>query len=69
MRINIVIDDTLINKALRVSGLNTKKAVVEEALELYINIKSQSKLKRLRGKLKWEGDIKAMRTRLHITSH
>jgi Arc/MetJ family transcription regulator len=62
MRTNIIIDDNLMNKALRLSGLGTKKAVVEEALELYVLIKNQRKLKQLRGKLRWEGDIVAMRT-------
>lgn len=61
MRTNIVIDDNLMNKALKLSGLETKKAVVEEALELYVKIKNQKKLKQFRGKLKWEGDIDDMR--------
>jgi len=61
MRTNIVIDNTLMKKALRLSGLKTKKAVVEEALKLYVSIKNQTALKQLRGKLKWEGDIDSMR--------
>ena len=61
MRTNIVIDNTLMKKALRLSGLKTKKAVVEEALKLYVSIKNQTALKQLRGKLKWEGDINSMR--------
>lgn len=61
MRTNIVIDDGLMNKALELSGLTTKKAVVEEALELYIRMKNQLELRQYRGKLKWEGDIRAFR--------
>ena len=61
MRTNIVIDDRLMELALKTTGLKTKKAVVEEGLKTLIKIKSQSKLKSLRGKLHWEGDIDKMR--------
>jgi Arc/MetJ family transcription regulator len=61
MRTNIVIDDELMSLALKSSGLNTKKEVVEEALRLLIKVKNQNKLKKLKGKLKWEGDLDEMR--------
>jgi Arc/MetJ family transcription regulator len=47
--------------ALKTSGLNTKKEVVEEALRLLVKVRNQSKLRKLRGKLKWEGDLNEMR--------
>jgi len=62
MRTNISIDDKLMNAALKTSGLSTKKDVVEEALKLLVQVKKQSKLKKLRGKLKWEGNLEEMRT-------
>lgn len=62
MRTNIVIDDKLMELALKITGLTTKKEVVEEGLKALIKIRSQAKLKSLRGKLKWEGDIEKMRT-------
>ena len=61
MRTNIVIDDTLMAIALRISGSKTKKDVVEEGLRLLVKVKNQSKLKNYRGKLKWEGDLDEMR--------
>jgi len=61
MRTNIVIDDKLMNMALKLSGLKTKKEVVEEGLRALIVINNQSRLKKLRGKLKWEGDPDEMR--------
>lgn len=61
MRTNIVIDDILMQKALELSGLDTKKAVVEAALKLFIQIRQQASLRELRGKLKWEGDLEQMR--------
>ncbi len=48
--------------ALESIGLKTKREVVEEGLKTLIKIKNQSKLKSLRGKLHWEGDINKMRS-------
>lgn len=61
MRTNIVIDDELMNEAMALSRLKTKKAVVETGLKLLIQMKKQERIKDLRGKLKWEGDLDAMR--------
>ena len=62
MRTNIIIDDTLMTQALAVSGYKTKKKTVDAALRLLIHIKNQSKIRKYRGKLRWEGDLKKMRT-------
>jgi Arc/MetJ family transcription regulator len=51
MRTNIDIDDALIAKARELSHLKTKKAVVEEALRLYIVVENQKKLRELWGKI------------------
>lgn len=61
MRTNIVIDDILMQHAMTLSGLETKKAVVEAALKLFIQIQQQATLRELRGKLTWEGDLEQMR--------
>ncbi len=61
MRTNIVIDDTLMEQALSVSGYKTKRETVEEGLKLLIAQRNQAKIRGLRGKLKWEGDLDAMR--------
>ncbi len=61
MRTNIVIDDELLKRAMELSGIKTKRAVVEEGLRLLIQIKEQSSLLALRGKLHWEGDLNVMR--------
>jgi Arc/MetJ family transcription regulator len=61
MRTNIVIDDELMDRALRVSGLPTKRATVEEALRLLIAVKSQTGVRKLRGKVDWEGDLDDLR--------
>jgi Arc/MetJ family transcription regulator len=61
MRTNIVIDDTLMAEAMKLSVLKTKKAVVESGLRLLIQIKKQERIKSLRCKLKWDDDLDKMR--------
>ena len=61
MRTNIVIDDALMKQAMRACGAKTKREAVETALRLMVSIKQQERIRRLRGKLKWEGDLDAMR--------
>jgi Arc/MetJ family transcription regulator len=62
MRTNIVIDDALMEQAMQASGLKSKRATVEAALRLLIQIKAQTGIRRLRGKVKWEGDLDTMRS-------
>jgi len=61
MRTNIEIDDRLMADALKATGLQTKKEVVEIGLKALIKLKKQSSIRALRGKLKWEGDLDKMR--------
>ena len=61
MRTNIVIDDNLMAEAMKLSRLKTKKAVVESCVRLLIQIKKQERIKKLRGKLVWDGDLEKMR--------
>jgi len=61
MRTNIVIDDRLMQDALRLGGFKTKKEAVEEALRLLIRLKQQEQIRKYRGKLYWEGDLEKMR--------
>jgi Arc/MetJ family transcription regulator len=62
MRTNIVIDDKLMKAALRATGLKTKREVVELGLRTLLQLHEQEKVRKLRGKLIWEGDLDAMRT-------
>ena len=61
MRTNIEIDDQLIRKAMRTTGLRTKRAAVEAGLRLLIQVRAQIGIRRLRGKVRWEGNINEMR--------
>ena len=57
MRTNIEIDDRLLEKAQRLSGLRTKRAVVEAGLEILVRLKEQEEILRLAGKVHWQGDL------------
>jgi Arc/MetJ family transcription regulator len=61
MRTNIEIDDKLMKEAQRLSGLKTKRAVVDAALRMFVRVQHQKDVLELAGKVKWEGDLDAMR--------
>ena len=61
MRTNIVIDDKLMADALKASGARTKREAVELGLKTLLQLNRQSELRKLRGKVTWEGDLDAMR--------
>jgi Arc/MetJ family transcription regulator len=61
MRTNIEIDDDLMDEAMKVSGLATKRETVEAGLRLLVQLKRQQRIRSYRGKLPWEGDLERMR--------
>ena len=61
MRTNVVVDDDLMESALKVSGLKTKKDAIEAGLKLLVQVKRQKEIKLFRGKLKWSGNLDEMR--------
>jgi len=61
MRTNIDIDEKLMSQAMRSTGTSTKKAAVEAALRLSIQLHGQTSIRKLRGKIQWEGDLDASR--------
>ena len=61
MRTNIDINDELLRRAMSATGLKTKKAVVEEALEQLVREQEgRAALQRLWG-IGWDGDLDEMR--------
>jgi Arc/MetJ family transcription regulator len=64
LRTNVVLDDKLVEEAMRFTDLTTKRAVIEEALRLLVRLKSQEEVRNLRGQLHWEGDLETMRRNL-----
>lgn len=61
MRTNIEIDDELMSEAMAATGLSTKREVVRRGLEMLVRHRKQQDIIKLRGKLRWEGDLDAMR--------
>ena len=61
MRTNIEIDDKLMNDALRFTGAKTKREAVELGLRTLVQLSRQVEVRKMRGKLQWEGDLDAMR--------
>ena len=69
MPTNILIDDRLMERAMRATGLTTKRAVVEAGLNLLVQVKAQGGLRRLRGKVAWEGNLDESRAgRVRVAS-
>jgi Arc/MetJ family transcription regulator len=62
LRTNIVIDDKLMQAALRATGVKTKREAVELGLRTLVRLGRQREIRRLRGTLHWRGDIEKMRS-------
>jgi Arc/MetJ family transcription regulator len=65
MATNLSLDPHLLLRALKVSGLRTKKAAVTLALEEFVARRNQKKILELMGSLEWDHsyDYKAERSR------
>ena len=61
MRTNIEIDDELIAQAMKSTGAKTKRAAVEAGLRLLVQVRAQTSIRKLRGKVKWEGNLETSR--------
>jgi Arc/MetJ family transcription regulator len=61
MRTNVEIDDELMRQAMTASAKTGKKAIVEEALRLVVQLKRQGGIRDLFGKVEWVGDLDSMR--------
>jgi Arc/MetJ family transcription regulator len=61
VRTTVDIDDRLMRQAMRASGSKTKRAVIEAALRLLVQTKAQTGIRRLRGKVDWQGDLESSR--------
>jgi Arc/MetJ family transcription regulator len=68
VRTNIELDDALVRQAMRSSGARTKKAAVEAGLRLLVKTHAQTAVRKLRGKVKWEGDLEESRQGRHHES-
>lgn len=65
MRTTLVIDEQLMHEAMQLSGLSSKREAIEEGLRLLVQSRRQQQIRTLRGKLRWEGDLDALRGETH----
>ena len=61
MRTNIDLEDKLIERAQKLTGIKTKREVVHAALRLLILLNEQGEVRGLRGKLPWVGNLSDQR--------
>jgi Arc/MetJ family transcription regulator len=66
VRTNVVIDDQLIQEAMKATGLETKRAVVDAALRLLVDLSKQERIRKLRGKVDWKGDLDESRAARYL---
>ena len=62
VRTNIVIDDDLLQAAMKATGAKTKREVVELGLASLVRLDRQARLREYRGKLDWCDDLERMRS-------
>lgn len=60
-RTNIELDEKLVKKALRLTKHKTKKELVNHVLREFVEREEWKELIRLRGKVKWDGNLNRMR--------
>ncbi len=60
-RTNIVLDDDLVEKCQRATGIKTRRELVQLALEELLRREDQKKVLELKGAIHWEGDLAAWR--------
>lgn len=61
VRTNIVLDEKLVNSALKATKIKTKKALIDYALRELLRHAKQTELLKLRGKIHWEGNLSSSR--------
>jgi Arc/MetJ family transcription regulator len=60
-RTNIEIDDSLMRRARKLTGLKTKRQIVDKALELLVRSEARKGILRFYGSGIWRGDLKESR--------
>lgn len=64
-RTNVVLDETLLSKARSITGVRTIRGLIDHALRELVRHRRQRDILRLRGAVRWEGDLHAMRRARH----
>lgn len=56
-RTNVVINDDLISECQKLTGIRTRRALIDYALREVCRRGRQKRLLKLKGAVKWEGDL------------
>jgi Arc/MetJ family transcription regulator len=56
-RTNVVLDDNLVENCIKVTGIKTRRALIDHALRELLRHEKQAKILDLKGKISWEGDL------------
>ena len=56
-RTNVVLDDGLVERCCTLTGIKTRRAVIDHALHELLRHKRQKDILRLKGAIQWEGDL------------
>ena len=59
-RTRILLDEDLVAKAKKATGIRTTRQLVDHALRELLRHRKQRELLKLRGKIHWEGDLDEM---------
>lgn len=62
-RTNVVLDEVLVEKGIRLTGIKTRKGLIDHALRELVRRKQQKRILTLKGKIAWDGDLEQMRER------
>lgn len=61
VRTHIVLDTHLVSTGLELTGMKTRRELVDHALRELVRHERQKKLLRLKGKVQWQGDLDELR--------
>jgi Arc/MetJ family transcription regulator len=60
-RTSVVLDEALVSRGLKATGLKTRRALVQRALQDLVRREKQAGLLALRGGIRWTGNLAVMR--------
>lgn len=60
-RTNVVLDDVLVERCQRVTGIPTRRSVIDYALRELLRHENQKKILALKGRVAWDGDLASWR--------
>ena len=60
-RTNVVLDDDLVRECRKLTGIETRRALIDYALREVLRHGRQRRLLELKGAVDWEGDLSAWR--------